>query len=250
MYTMLESHPVTIFVVIAAMLVTPLHLLATYAFSRASLKTGIVLSASWLIFGAIMFVVCLSDVPGKLGLAGNLIIPAVWALPSILLIINRDKWVSEELSNKWLVSLQLWRAIGAVFIIEMFMGNLPAIFALPAGIGDIAVALIAAGFLFVHRKSDRLPARAIHLVGVLGVLDFLSAFFFGFTSSATPLQLFSHDNPNPATLFPTGMIPLFLVPYAIFFHTLAWINEAKFGVKASNASANTPQPIPVPASSA
>ena len=65
------------------------------------------------------------------------------------------------------------------------------------------------------------------MVGV-GVLDFLSAFFFGFTSSRTPLQLFFPVVPNNVVAFPTGMIPLFLVPYAIFFHTLSALNYARF----------------------
>jgi hypothetical protein len=56
------------------------------------------------------------------------------------------------------------------------------------------------------------PVGAIHLVGVLGVINFTSAFFLGFTSSASPVQLFSIESPNQAILFPTGLIPLFLVP--------------------------------------
>ena len=62
----------------------------------------------------------------------------------------------------------------------------------------------------------------------LGMADFVSAFFFGITSSAGPLQLFHPDVTNNLLLFPTGMIPLFLVPYAIFFHTLSWLNYVKF----------------------
>jgi hypothetical protein len=64
-----------------------------------------------------------------------------------------------------------------------------------------------------------LPARAVYVVAIVGAADFASAFFFGFTSSAGPQQLFAHDFDNQPALFPTGMIPLFLVPYAIFFHT-------------------------------
>jgi hypothetical protein len=59
--------------------------------------------------------------------------------------------------------------------------------------------------------------------------DFMSAFFFGFTSSeGSPLQLFFPAVTNQLILFPTGMIPLFLVPYAIFFHFLSLFNYLKF----------------------
>ncbi|MCH8062376.1 MAG: hypothetical protein IH861_07730 [Chloroflexi bacterium] len=52
--------------------------------------------------------------------------------------------------------------------------------------------------------------------------DFVSAFYFGFTSSSTsPFQLFAFDQPNQLLLYPTGLIPLFLVPYAVVFHILS-----------------------------
>ena len=138
--------------------------------------------------------------------------------------------LAERLSSHWLIGLQLWRAIGAVFLIEMARGNLPGIFAYPAGVGDVLVAVVALLVLVRFKDFKQIPAGAIHLVGVLGVLDFLSAFFFGFTSSDTPIQLFSHDNPNQVILFPTGLIPLFLVPYAIFFHMLAeFVHSFYFG---------------------
>ena len=67
------------------------------------------------------------------------------------------------------------------------------------------------------------------MVIAAGVLDFLSAFFFGFGSSETPVQIFFPEVPNDLIVFPTGLIPLFLVPYAIFFHTLSWLSYRKFG---------------------
>jgi hypothetical protein len=57
------------------------------------------------------------------------------------------------------------------------------------------------------------------------VADLMSAFFFGFFSSQTPLQLFFPAVVNNVIVFfPTGLIPLFLVPYAIFFHVLSGLN--------------------------
>jgi hypothetical protein len=105
--------------------------------------------------------------------------------------------------------------------------NIPGIFAYPAGIGDILVALVALAMLLCYRKVEPIPRRPIFLVIGLGVADFLSAFFFGFTSSETPLQLFYPPVTNNVIVFPTGMIPLFLVPYAIFFHVLSALNYAR-----------------------
>ncbi|MEO0509096.1 MAG: hypothetical protein AAF065_04505 [Verrucomicrobiota bacterium] len=227
----LNAHPITTFIVLAAMLVTPFYIFATFAFSGASLKRGGVLASLALVFGAAMFIVCIYAVPDQLGVVGNLIIPVVWILPSLVLFWFREWVLAERLSSHYLISLQLWRAIGAVFLIEMARGNLPGVFAYPAGVGDVLVAVAALIVLIQYRNAKDISAPAIHVVGVLGVLDFCAAFFFGFTSSDSPIQLFSQDNPNQVSLFPTGLIPLFLVPYAIFFHVLAWLNLAKHGTR-------------------
>jgi hypothetical protein len=90
------------------------------------------------------------------------------------------------------------------------------------------VALVALAVLTRYRRLASIPPGAVFLVIALGVLDFLSAFFVGFTSSETPLQLFHPDVPNNVVVFPTGVIPLFLVPCAIFFHALSALDYARF----------------------
>lgn len=175
-----------------------------------------------------MFWVCLSDLPRRLGLAENLIVPMSWILPSLILFWKRDWFLSQRLSQKWLIGLQLFRVIGGVFLIEMVLGHIPGIFAYPAGLGDILVGIVALIVLLAYRETNHLPRAVIFIVFGLGVADFVSAFFFGITSSAGPLQIFHPAITNNLILFPTGMIPLFLVPYAMFFHTLSMLNYVKF----------------------
>lgn len=229
MYALTDASPITIVVVVAAFLVTPFYALATYTFSGASRRKGLRIGAAWLVLGAFMFWVCLADIPRRLGLAGNLIVPVMWIAPSLILVVRREWFVERWLCQKWLIGLQLWRAIGGVFLIEMGRGNIPGIFAYPAGLGDLAVAAIAAAVLILYWNVQPFPAGAVYLVIAAGVLDFLSAFLFGFGSSETPIQIFFPDVPNNVIVFPTGLIPLFLVPYAIFFHTLSWLSYRKFG---------------------
>ena len=122
------------------------------------------------------------------------------------------------------MGLQIFRAIGGIFLIEMVIGNQPGIFAYPAGVGDIIVALIAVTILINYKGEKMVPGYPVLFLIGIGMVDFVSAFFFGFTSSPNPFQLFHPDVTNQILLFPTGMIPLFLVPYAIFFHTLSFLN--------------------------
>ena len=228
MYKMLDAHIITVIIIVGSIMVTPFYILAVYVFSNASPKKGLKIGSAFLIWGSIMFWVCLSDTPRKLGLAGNLIIPLSWLLPSLILYWKKEWFLSAKLSQNWLIGLQLFRVIGGVFLIEMFLGHIPGIFAYPAGLGDTLVGFVALGVLIAYRKSEHIPTVAILLVIVLGVADFVSAFFFGITSSEGPFKLFYSDVTNNLLIFPTGMIPLFLVPYAIFFHTLSLLNYLRF----------------------
>ncbi len=234
-YVMMPAHGLSILIVVGTMLITPFYVYATYVESGASRRAGLWLAIVTAIFGAVATLVCLANVANKLGPLGNLIIPLCWATPSVLLYLNRRTLVATSLSQKWLVGLQVFRVIGGVFLIEMAIGNQPGIFAYPAGIGDIAVGLFATYTLIKHRNDAVIPDRKVLTLIVIGMTDFFVAFFFGFTSSDTPLQLFHPETANRIDHFPTGMIPFFLVPYAIFFHLLSYLS-----LKASRQNADTP----------
>ncbi len=222
MYEMMDASPVTVIVVSAAMMATPLHLLATFVFSGASVRTGAVLASLFLVWGAVMTWFCLAGVPASLGPAGNLVVPVCWITPSALLIAFRKRVMARPLSQRWLVGMQLWRAIGGVFLIELARGNLPGAFAYPAGIGDVLAALVALAALLSARGGAVAPGWVLAVI-VVGMADFLSALFFGVTSGDGPQQIFESDARSTVLTYPTGLIPLFLVPYAIFFHTLSWL---------------------------
>jgi hypothetical protein len=135
MYEIMNANAITVIIIIASIMVTPFYILATYVFSGASPTKGIQIGIAFLVFGSLMFWVCLSDFPRRLGLIGNLIVPLAWIFPSLILYWQRDWFLSQKLSQKWLIGLQLFRSIGGVFLIENAVGNIPGIFAFPAGIG-------------------------------------------------------------------------------------------------------------------
>src|SRR4051812_9650357 len=73
------------------------------------------------------------------------------------------------------------RVIGGVFLIVMALGHLPAAFALPAGLGDIAIG-VAAPFVALRLARDPHGAgtrTAAVLFNVLGLLDFVVASTLG-----------------------------------------------------------------------
>ncbi|MEM7191047.1 MAG: hypothetical protein AAF439_15655 [Pseudomonadota bacterium] len=163
----------------------------------------------------------------RTGFDQQLLGPVSPARPMIYLVIAmattwaaRHWLLGDGVSQHLLIALQLFRPIGMVFVLENSRGTLPGIFAHPAGWGDLLAGLLAA-YVLIRFWGRTVPDRWIIAIAVVGLADFASAFFFGFTSSATPMQLFSHDFPNQVLNYPLGLIPLFLVPYAVMAHLLS-----------------------------
>lgn len=86
MYSILDAHFLSIVIVVGSIMATPIYVMAAYVFSGASAKKGFQIGCAFLVWGAFMFGVCLADMPRNLGLPGNLIVPAAWFLPSLILI--------------------------------------------------------------------------------------------------------------------------------------------------------------------
>ena len=231
MYIVTEASPITIFIIVASMMLVSSYFIAMYSSNGASLRKGVIISTLVAIWGAIMFYFCLSYTISKLGLLGLFVIPLSWIIPSLIIYIKRDWFLEKPISQKWLVGLQVFRIIGGVFLIEMVVGDIPAVFAYPAGIGDLIVGCFALIGLIYFRHRENFPNKFVILIIVIGIIDFISAGFFGFTTGESPLQLFFPPEKSTLIYFPTGMIPLFFVPIAIMFHTLSWLNFRKYDSK-------------------
>lgn len=218
MINVMQAHWTSVAVIVFSLLITPF-----YWFLVLPTRKAILMAWITAVVAAIMLAINLFDVTGKLGPAGGALIGLMWVIPP--LIVWRYRTWFKGLDQKPIVGLQIFRLIGAFFILEMFRGNIPSSFAMPAGVGDIIVGLFAL-FLFLKYKEPQKSGLIILIV--VGLLDFMSAFFFGFTSFQGPAQLFAIGFENQANLFPTGVIPFYLVPYAITFHILSIINLTNF----------------------
>lgn len=218
MINVMQAHWTSVAVIVFSLLITPF-----YWFLVLPTRKAILMAWITAVVAAIMLAINLFDVTGKLGPAGGALIGLMWVIPP--LIVWRYRTWFKGLDQKPIVGLQIFRLIGAFFILEMFRGNIPSSFAMPAGVGDIIVGLFA---LFLFLKYKEPPKSGLIILIVVGLLDFMSAFFFGFTSFQGPAQLFAIGFENQANLFPTGVIPFYLVPYAITFHILSIINLTNF----------------------
>jgi hypothetical protein len=146
-----------------------------------------------------------------IGLALLVLAAALALSPSLRRLLSRQSSV---------IRLHLWRLFGIVFLTLMVLGRLPALFALPAGIGDV---LIGATAPWVARGLDAPGGRRRALVfHGLGMLDLIVAAGLGITTNAGRLHLF-HTVPSSEimTRFPMALVPAFLVPLAFILHVVS-----------------------------
>jgi hypothetical protein len=118
----------------------------------------------------------------------------------------------------WLHGIQVWRVIGAVFVLLLAQGQLPGHFALPAGWGDVAVG-IAAPIVALALATRRPGAAALASAwNVFGLADLVVAVGMG-TGYLAPLLIGARVPPAPAmAVFPLILVPTFAVPMAVMLH--------------------------------
>jgi hypothetical protein len=149
------------------------------------------------------------------------ILPPVIGL-TLLLRSDRIATALDAAPSAWLVGIQVYRVIGANFLALWAYGAIPGVFALPAGIGDFLVGLLALPVAF-YLASGAAHGRAIAVAwNVLGVADLVNAVTLGVLSSPGPLHHLALDHPNVlAATYPTVMTPAFAVPLSLILHGLS-----------------------------
>jgi hypothetical protein len=128
-----------------------------------------------------------------------------------------------SLSPVLLTAAQSFRIIGFTFVLLEALGSLPAVFALPAGYGDMfigATATLAAWKLVEPKRR-----RAFITWQLLGVADLVTAVTLGVTA---PL-IQPHGIPvTLMTVLPLSLIPTFFVPLFLILHVISIAQAGKW----------------------
>lgn len=128
-----------------------------------------------------------------------------------------------SLSPRVLTFLQSWRILGVVFVILEARQLLPAVFAQPAGYGDI---FIGATAWFAATRLAKPSNRALFILWqALGIADLVTAVTLGVTAG-----LIAPAGPTmyPVTVLPLSLIPTFLVPLFMMFHVISIAQARKW----------------------
>ena len=120
-----------------------------------------------------------------------------------------------SLNPQLLTLAQSWRIIGFTFVLLEARGVLPAIFALPAGYGDMAIGMTAT---FVAWKlTNPVHRNSFILWQLLGIADLVTAVSLGTTA-----RVISPESPSMVamTVLPLSLVPTFLVPLFLILHVI------------------------------
>jgi hypothetical protein len=136
----------------------------------------------------------------------------IWRSPRLARII-------EAVPQHWLVGVQFYRALGAIFLVLYSTGKLPGLFAWPAGLGDVLVGVLAPVIAVAYARDPDKNADLVYAWNLFGLADLIVAVTTGFLTSPSPLQLFSFGAPNELiSTFPLVLVPVYLVPMSVLLH--------------------------------
>ena len=122
---------------------------------------------------------------------------------------------TSSLPARTLTLVQSWRVLGLVFVLLEARGVLPAVFALPAGYGDMFIGLTAPFAALVLAKPSR--RAGFVLWQLLGIADLVMAVGLGTTA-----RLLDHTGPSmlAMTVLPLSLVPTFIVPLLLMLHVI------------------------------
>jgi len=138
-----------------------------------------------------------------------------------------------SLDPRILTFAQSWRVLVAVFVVLEGFGLLPAVFAWPAGYGDIFIGITAP---FVAWKLANASHRSSFIQWqILGITDLVFAVGLGTTA-----RLLSPDGASmaPMTMLPLSLVPTFLVPLFFMVHVIAIAQARRWKVVTGGSPSN------------
>ena len=146
------------------------------------------------------------------------------------------------LDTRLIVGMQAWRYAGFGFIALYANHVLPALFAWPAGLGDMAIGMVAPFWIVALSRNPEAAASArFKLWNSLGILDFAVAF----TTATICAMTITADSSTPSIVpmgqLPLMLIPVFMVPAFTMLHIVALMKSRTKGLSGKKGSGSFSQ---------
>jgi hypothetical protein len=152
------------------------------------------------------------------------------AIPLTLFLAAYFRWRSFRdfilgADLRFVAAIEGWRWGGLGFLSLYANGILPGLFALPAGLGDMAIGITAPWIVIsLVRNPLFAGSRRFVIWNILGIADFVVAVSTATLSSgAFPgiIALIGNVTTSPMTRLPLVLIPTFMVPFFTMLHLTA-----------------------------
>ncbi len=136
-----------------------------------------------------------------------------------------------SLDLRVIAGMQAWRWAGLGFLSLYAHNVLPALFAFPAGLGDMAVGFAAPWMILgLVRRPGFAASPAFIRWNVLGIIDLVVAVGLGTLSATLSRGIPGEITTAPMTTLPLVLIPAFLVPLFLMLHTVALLQSRQSAV--------------------
>jgi hypothetical protein len=160
---------------------------------------------------------------------------AVAGFLGTLLALSRVRVVARAVAAPGMASRLVlphaFRVVGVVFLLYLALGHLPGLFAVPAGLGDIATGIVAP--LVALRLARGTGRRGTLWFNAFGTTDLVVALTLG---ALTGFGLL-HVTPSSAPIaeLPLALIPTATVPLLFALHITSMVTFARAPRPASSA---------------
>jgi hypothetical protein len=166
-------------------------------------------------------------VPGSppVAIAAGVAVPLL-LFAALLWLSSSFREFVQTLDLRLVAAMQAWRWAGLGFLALYAHNVLPAVFALPAGLGDMAVGAVAPWMvLSLARQPGFAASRAFVRWNLFGVLDLVVAITIATVSSMLASGTSGGISVAPMALLPLLVIPAFLVPLFLMLHAAALLQS-------------------------
>jgi len=131
----------------------------------------------------------------------------------VLLLSQTFRRIVAAVPQHWLIGIQAFRILGGVLLVRSFAGQLPGVFALPAGIGDVATGILAAFVAYAWYSGKPYARSAAIAWNLFGMADLVNAVVLGTLTNAGAGGI----------VFPIVLIPVYGVPRSFLIHSYSLI---------------------------
>jgi len=138
---------------------------------------------------------------------------ATLLLGYLLLLSPTFRRIVAAVPQHWLIGIQTFRILGGVWLVRYFAGALPGLFALPAGIGDVATGLLAPFVAYAWYSGKPYARSAAIAWNIFGMADLVNAVVLGALTNGGAGGI----------VFPLVLIPVYGVPRVFLIHSYSLI---------------------------